>query len=156
MNSRRSAHKKLSYQIPMYNFANEDDFKDKIIPKSLMHTETSSEAESEATDKIITGYGKPTIPEFDPPIKLIQENTNAKIWLQETKKNLLKMKLLQRLKTDSFTKAPNIFQDTLPENKSKTACNTQRYFAKPEKKTLDESLVNLESEDQSSILQQSW
>ena len=157
MNKRRSVHKKLSFQIPKYNFANEDEFK-KLTPKSLMHTETSSENESEAAiHKIITGLGNPTtIPEFESPIKLIQANTSAKTRFQETKKNLLKMKLMQRLKNDSFAKAASIFQDPVPKNKSKTYGCAPSHFPKPEKSPLDESLVNLESEDPSTIFQQNW
>ena len=150
----RSRNKKLSAQIPHTDSLFEENNlmpNLKSTPKSLMHTETSSEDESPIFFRnIIKPASRPSIPEFDSPIKLIQANTSAKMRFQETKKNLLKLKLLQRIKCDSFFPVTNPFK--VSNSSSKTASTNHG----PLNHRLDESLVNLESEEKTPMLQQNW
>lgn len=150
----RSRQKKLSAQIPHSDFLFEENSimpNLKSTPKSLMHTETSSEDESPVLFRnIVKPTPRPSIPEFDSPIKLIQANTSAKFRFQETKKNLLKLKLLQRIKCDPIFPVTNPFK--FSNSSSKTASTSHG----PLNHKLDESLVNLESEEKTPMLQQNW
>jgi hypothetical protein len=145
---KRPNQKKLSIQISASEkLDSEDPDKHSLTPSHLSLNNTS-ESESElAIKSIINPNCDPKYPELSSPIKLIQANTKAKQKFQQTKKNLLKMKLVQRLKQENFSKVSI-------NSTNKTACTLQDTPLEPNHIN-DDSLVNLESVDESTY-KQNW
>ena len=152
MSLKRRTQKKLSIQFSNRETSQEEDSANQqhkcLTPKSHIHTETNSEEESEAAiKKIIISYCKPVLPEFESSIKIIQSNIIAKTQFQETKKNQLKMKLIERLKIDNFSKVAAMFKDSNSTNKTSSTSHGNDVQIE-ENKLSDDSLVNLESGDE--------
>jgi hypothetical protein len=151
---KRSTRKKLSVQLPVRAPLYEEDYSNteakdvQLTPKSFFVNEGKSDEESEAAiNNIINSYYEVGISEFQSPIKLIQANSSEKKKSTEAKKSCIKAKLIQKLKQDNFSRIANIFKESTSTNTGSTSNYQEPLIAK--KQSSDDSLVNLESGDES-------
>ena len=156
MHLKRSTHKKNSIEIFQNESSQEEleGYKKKwkqLTPKSCL--QSSSEEESEAAIKdIIKLCYKPSIKDLSPSIQQIKASTSAKTEFQERKKAALKMKLVQSLKTENLSKLENFFKDSTSTNKTASTLKNK----KNKEELSDDSLVNLESGDESRMHKKNW